>query len=57
MRLYAWKIFHENAIEMDSIIPSNRESEAPIFGKHHNFAISHRNHWKQLVLVNERVSW
>ena len=57
MLLYAWKIFHENAIEMFLIIPSNRESEAPVFRKYHNFVISHRNQWKQLVLVNERVSW
>ena len=57
MRLYVWKIFHENAIKMVSIIPSNGESEAPIFRKHYNFAISHRNQWKQLVLVNERMPW
>ena len=42
MRWYAWKIFHENAIEMVSIIPSNGESEALIFRKYHNFAISHK---------------
>ena len=56
MPVYAWKIFHENAIEMVSIIPSNRASEAQTFRNHHHLASSHRTQWKHLVFITERVS-
>ena len=54
--LYAWKIFIENAINMVSIIPSNRASEAQTFRNHHHLASSHRTQWKHLVFIGERVS-
>ena len=54
MPVYAWKIFLENAIEMVSIIPSNRANEAQIFMNHHHLASSHRTQWKHLV---SRVSY
>ena len=56
MPVYAWKIFLENAIEMVSIIPSNRASEAQTFRNHHHLASSHRTRWKHLVFISERVS-
>ena len=37
---YAWKIFLENAIEMVSIIPSKRASEAQTFRNYHHLANS-----------------
>ena len=56
MPVYAWKIFLENAIEMVSIIPSNRASEAQTFRNHHHLASSHRTQWKLLLFISERVS-
>ena len=56
MPVYAWKIFLENAIEMVSIIPSNRASEAQTFRNHRHLASSHRTQWKHLVFISERVS-
>ena len=56
MPVYAWKIFLENAIEMVSIIPSNRASEAQTFRNHHHLASSHRTQWKHLVFITESVS-
>ena len=47
-----WKL-HRNSFDYSI----KERSEAPIFRKHHNFAIYHRNQWKQLVPINERVSW
>ena len=57
MPVYTWKIFLENAIEMVSIIPSNRASEAQTFMNHHHLASSNRAQWKHLVFISERVSW
>ena len=56
MPVYAWNIFLESAIEMVSIIPSNRASEARTFRNHHHLASSHRTHWKHLVFITEMVS-
>ena len=57
MPVYAWKIFLENAIEIISIIPSNRASEAHTFrNHHHHLASSHKTQWKHLVFSSERVS-
>ena len=53
---YALKIFLENAIEMVSIIPSNRASEAQTFRNLYHLASSHRTQWKNLVFVGEMVS-
>ena len=56
MPVYAWKIFLENAVNMISIIPSNRASEAQTFRNHHHLASSHKTQWKHLVFISERVS-
>ena len=39
MSVYAWKIFFENAIEMVSINPSIKGSEAQTFRNHHQVPI------------------
>ena len=56
MPVYAWKIFLENAIEMVSIIPSNRASEAQTSRTHHHLASSHRTQRKHLVFISEKVT-
>ena len=55
MPVYAWKIFLENAIEMVSIIPSSRASEAMTFRNPRHLANSHRTQWKHLVVISERL--
>ena len=56
MPVYAWKIFLENAIEIVSVIPSNRAIEAQTFRNHRHLSSSHRTQWKHLVFITERVS-
>ena len=56
MPVYARKIFLENAIEMVSIILSNRASETQTFRNHHYLASSHRTQWKHPVFITESVS-
>ena len=56
MPVYAWKIFLENTIEMVSIIPSNRASEAQTFRNNHPLANFHRTQWKHVVFISEGVS-
>ena len=55
MLVYAWKIFHENAIKMGSIIPSDKASSAKTSRNHHHLASSHKTQWKHLVFISERV--
>ena len=56
MQVYNWKIFYENAVEMVSVISSNRASEAQTFRTHEHFLSSYRTQWKHLVFSNEWVS-
>ena len=46
----------KNAIEMVSIIPSNRASEAQTFRNHHHLESSHITRWKHMVFITVRVS-